>query len=133
MIHKELGDESIPITFGKFNLHDIGECTLEIRPYEDDELPPKIYAVTNDGKEVCSIAMMDPSIIPSSGFSIDKYHEESIIDVLNGTFDIPFLNKYGVNSWNMITKLWLGFNGPEDGHIIFPSISPYKEYFVYEQ
>ena len=126
MIHRELGDESVPIKFGEFSLNDIGDCTLEIRPYEDDELPPKVYVITNEGTEVCSVELMGQSIIPSNKFSIDNSNKEIIADILNGAFDIPFLNKFGVSSWNMITKLWLGFNGPEDGHIVFPESSPYN-------
>lgn len=124
MIHAGIGDESLPIEFGEFNINGIGKCSFEIRPYEDDEDPPQIYAITKDGREVCSIRLLDPTIIPSDGFDIGQAQKESIADAINGTFDIPFLGKYNMPNWNMLTKLWLGFNGPEDEHIKFPNSPP---------
>lgn len=124
MIHTGIGDESFPIEFGEFSIHNIGECSFEIRPYEDDEKPPQIYVIAKDGREVCSIRLLEPTIIPSDGFYIGQAQKESIAEAINGTFDIPFLGKYNMPNWNMLTKLWLGFNGPEDEHIKFPNSPP---------
>lgn len=125
MIHNTEDYPSKPLKVFDINLPSFGECTIEVRPFEDDDLPPKVYIIDNEHNDVCSIELQKYGL----DFAADRgYTEEDINSICNfmrSNFDEPWCGIFNSPVYYMLRGVWCTFNGPEDGHVKFPKVCPY--------
>lgn len=98
-----------PIDISTFSLSGIGECAVRIIPYEDDQKPPIAHLIKrDDDSEICSIRLLESSVIPSDSLSLEQKKELTkvlttpIFDELTGLSITPF---------NSLWLSWFSMNG----------------------
>ena len=105
----------------KFMLTDIGECEVQVFPYQDDENPPTVYIVKDNTHIICGIRLDAPLLFGVHRDLTDE-QKKDIDDVINSTIPSVF-NIPQIKVWNFVCGCWSGMNDRLD-RITFPESQP---------
>ena len=92
----------------KFMLTDIGECEVQVFPYQDDENPPTVYIVKDNTHIICGIRLDVPLLFGVHRYLTDE-QKKDINDVMNSSMPSVF-NIPPLKVWNFICGCWSGMN-----------------------
>ena len=105
----------------KFMLTDIGECEVQVFPYQDDENPPTVYIVKDNTHIICGIRLDAPLLFGVHRNLTDE-QKKDIDDVINSTMPSVF-NIPQIKVWNLVCGCWSGMNDRLD-RITLPDDPP---------
>ena len=91
----------------KFMLTGIGECEVQVFPYQDDENPPTVYIVKDNTHIICGIRLEQ---------------KKDIDDVMRSIVPSRFPNSK-IDVWYFTCAYWSGMNDRLD-RITFPDNQP---------
>lgn len=89
----------------KFILDEIGECEIQVFPYQDDTNPPTVYVVSENGI-ICGIRL-DTPLFWGREYHLSDIQKQQINDAVNS--DTTF-GTLPVRTWADITMMWSGLN-----------------------
>lgn len=93
-------------TASTFNLTDIGECKIQVFPYQDDTNPPTVYIVSDWGI-VCGIRL-DAPLFWGREYKFTNVQKKKINDAVNHMYPRdPF--PPGKVWWDIL-MMWKGMN-----------------------
>lgn len=125
MIHNNEDYPSRPHKYFDIYLPSFGKCYIELRPFEDDDLPPIVHITDCENNDVCYIELRRYNI----EFAKDRGYTEDDINIIckfmSSNFNEPWCGISNFPIYDMLKRLWYTFNGPEDGHVKFPKVNPY--------
>lgn len=93
----------------KFNLTDIGECEIQVFPYQDLDNPPSVYIVKDNAHVICSLRLDAPEY--NGQIVLTEQQKIDINNAVNSTTegvhcDFPI--------WPWICGSWGGTNDREE-------------------
>lgn len=89
----------------KFYLSGIGECEIQVFPYQDDTNPPTVFIVADYGI-VCGIRL-DAPLFWGREYKLTKLQKHQINSAVNSETIFGTLT---IRTWNGITTMWSGLN-----------------------
>ena len=105
----------------KFMLTDIGECEVQVFPYQDDENPPTVYIVKDNTHIICGIRLDAPLLFGVHRNLTDE-QKKDIDDVMRSIVPSRFPNSK-IDVWYFTCAYWSGMNDRLD-RITFPESQP---------
>ena len=89
----------------KFHLSGIGECEIQVFPYQDDTNPPTVFIVADYGI-ICGIRL-DAPLFWGREYKLTKLQKHQINSAVNSETIFGTLT---IRTWNGITTMWSGLN-----------------------
>ena len=89
----------------KFHLSGIGECEIQVFPYQDDTNPPTVFVVADYGI-ICGIRL-DAPLFWGREYNLTELQKHQINSAVNSE---TVFGSSKIRTWNGITTMWSGLN-----------------------
>ena len=94
-------------TVASFTISDIGPCTIQVFPYQDDTNPPTVYIMGEHGM-ICGLRI-DKPLFWGRSYDFTQQQKQEIYEIINGSYPADQYSPGGKN-WNKICWMWKALN-----------------------
>ena len=93
-------------TIVSFNISELGECKIQVFPYQDDTNPPTVY-ITNDYGIICGLRL-DKPLFWGREYSFSQIQKNEVNNIVNSETSLNGLPEFPV--WKYMRSIWKDTN-----------------------